>query len=52
MNCDIEAVKNGKVEKFLKTLEENGISLKEPPQFRPYRPWDVDRPEKPWEVQE
>lgn len=52
MRCDIEPTPNGKVDKFLKTLEASGISLTEPERFQPHRPWDMDRPEKPWEVTE
>lgn len=50
MRSDVKAVPDGKVEKFLKTLEENGIVLEEPARVKPIRPWDVNRPEKPWEV--
>ncbi|XP_018336394.1 39S ribosomal protein L18, mitochondrial-like [Agrilus planipennis] len=42
--------KEGKVALLLKALEESGISLTEPVQFQPYRPWDQHRPEKPWDV--
>lgn len=52
MRSDIKGVPNGKVEKFLTTLEESGIALKEPERVKPVRPWDIDRPEKPWEVTE
>lgn len=52
MRCDIECQPNGKIDSFLKTLESCGISLAEPIRFKPHRPWDVDRPEKPWEVTE
>lgn len=40
----------GKVAAFLKTLEENGVTLSESPQYKPSRPWDLTREEKPWEV--
>ncbi|CAH1110182.1 unnamed protein product [Psylliodes chrysocephalus] len=43
---------NDKVSLFLKAVEEGGVSLTEPPQYKPSRPWDIDRPEKPWEVTE
>lgn len=46
----IEAEEGTKTKEFLKTLESNGICLKEPERFKPARPWDVSRPEKPWEV--
>ncbi|XP_045465356.1 39S ribosomal protein L18, mitochondrial [Harmonia axyridis] len=53
MSCFME-VKNpdGKLANFLKYFEESGIVLKEPPQFKPARPWDQLRPEKPWDVLE
>ncbi|KAI4454550.1 39s ribosomal protein l18 mitochondrial [Holotrichia oblita] len=41
---------DGKIAAFLKTLEENGLTLTEPPQFKPAQPWDLQREEKPWEV--
>ena len=50
MRCDIVPVPNGKVEKFIKIVEENGIVLKEPDRIKPIKPWDKTRPEKPWEV--
>lgn len=51
--CDIEPTNpDGKVAGFLKTLEESGLTLSEPAQFKPIRPWDLDRPEKPWEITE
>ncbi|KAJ9585772.1 hypothetical protein L9F63_002409 [Diploptera punctata] len=40
----------GKVDAFLKTLEENGLALSEPSRFKPYTPWDWKREEKPWEI--
>lgn len=50
LECFIKADEGTKTDRFLKTLEENGISLKESERFLPARPWDLDRPEKPWEV--
>ncbi|XP_023014769.2 mitochondrial ribosomal protein L18 [Leptinotarsa decemlineata] len=51
LSCFIEPpTPDGKVALFLKALEEGGICLKEPPQYKPSRPWDLERPEKPWEV--
>jgi large subunit ribosomal protein L18 len=41
-----------KVEAFLSCMEEGGVTLSEPPRFQPHRPWNLDRPEKPWEVTE
>lgn len=46
----IQAEKGTKTDQFLKTLEEHGVCLKESKRFEPARPWDIDRPEKPWEV--
>lgn len=46
----IKADKGTKTDQFLRTLEASGIGLKESEQFLPARPWDIDRPEKPWEV--
>nr|CAI5835193.1 unnamed protein product [Callosobruchus analis] len=43
---------DGKVAQFLKAVEDGGVLLKEPPQYKPSRPWDQFRPEKPWEVVE
>lgn len=42
----------GKVALFLKALQDGGVVLKEPEQFKGYTPWDNVRPEKPWEVTE
>ncbi|KAJ8954199.1 hypothetical protein NQ318_005794 [Aromia moschata] len=51
ISCDIAAPRpDGKVALFLKAVEDGGVSLKEPPQYKPSRPWDQERPEKPWEV--
>ncbi|CAH1118495.1 unnamed protein product [Phaedon cochleariae] len=53
MSCYIDAPNpNGKVALFLKAVEDGGVCLKEPTQFKPIRPWDLERPEKPWEVTE
>lgn len=41
---------DGKVALFLKALEDGGVKLEEPPQFKVARPWDQYRPEKPWDV--
>ncbi|ENN71560.1 39S ribosomal protein L18, mitochondrial-like [Dendroctonus ponderosae] len=41
-----------KVALFLKALQESGVELKEPPQYKAPYPWDQHRPEKPWEVVE
>ena len=52
MLSTVKSTPNGKVDKFIKTLETSGVSLTEPERFKPHRPWDMDRPEKPWEVSE
>lgn len=52
MACNIEPVAGGKVEKFLKTLEENGVKLQEPERYVAPLPWDALRHEIPWEVLE
>lgn len=52
MVCNVEAVAGGKLDKFLKTVEENGVVLKEPPRYYKPKPWDAERPEKPWEILE
>lgn len=35
MYCDVEGTDGGKIEAFLKTLEENGITLSEPERIKP-----------------
>lgn len=50
MMCTIKAPENSKTEKFLKTLQDEGVRLEEPDQYKPDRPWNLTRPEKPWEV--
>lgn len=52
MLCTINATPNGKLEKFLKTLENEGVRLEEAEQYKPDRPWNLHRAEKPWEVAE
>ncbi|CAD7086993.1 unnamed protein product [Hermetia illucens] len=52
MRCDITPNPNSKLDKFLRTLEENGLKLSEPERFEAPRPWNRHRPEKPWEVTE
>lgn len=52
MRCDLQPKPNGKVDKFLETLTSCGIKLEEPERLKPARPWDMERPEKPWEVTE
>uniref|UniRef100_A0A6M2DS71 Large ribosomal subunit protein uL18m n=1 Tax=Xenopsylla cheopis TaxID=163159 RepID=A0A6M2DS71_XENCH len=52
MYCDLQAAPNGKIDKFLKSVEAGGVILQEPSRFKKAQPWDADRPEKPWEVTE
>ncbi|GBP03245.1 39S ribosomal protein L18, mitochondrial [Eumeta japonica] len=52
MACNIEATAGGKLDQFLKTMEENGVVLKEPARYFQPKPWDAERPDKPWEVLE
>lgn len=52
MVCSIKSVPEGKIDKFLNILKENGVRLTESERFMPQRPWDMDRPEKPWEVED
>lgn len=42
----------GKVALFLKALQDSGVVLQEPEQYKKPRPWDQHREEKPWEVTE
>lgn len=41
---------NGKLDKFIRTLESNGVCLTEPERYVPMTPLNMERPEKPWEV--
>ena len=52
MRCDITGTSDGKIGKFLETLKEGGVVLSEPERFLPHRPWDAERPEKPWDITE
>ncbi|XP_037050019.1 39S ribosomal protein L18, mitochondrial [Bradysia coprophila] len=52
MSSTISGTPDGKVDKFLKTLEKEGVRLEEAEQYKPDRPWNIHRPEKPWEVTE
>nr|ADP21469.1 mitochondrial ribosomal protein L17 [Antheraea yamamai] len=52
MYCDINPQKGGKVDKFLTEVVNGGIRLEEPEVYRKPNPWDMFRPEKPWEVTE
>ncbi|CAG9767581.1 unnamed protein product [Ceutorhynchus assimilis] len=52
ISCDLEPKEDSKVALFLKALEDSGVQLKEPTQFKAIYPWHYERPEKPWEVVE
>ncbi|XP_015522267.1 large ribosomal subunit protein uL18m [Neodiprion pinetum] len=49
VSCHIEVTKGGKMEAFIKELENGGIELKEPTRYKKPNPWDQHRPEKPWD---
>ncbi|XP_017785156.1 PREDICTED: 39S ribosomal protein L18, mitochondrial [Nicrophorus vespilloides] len=52
LHSDIETKNpDGKVALFLNALQESGITLKEPIQYKKPRAWDQERPEKSWEIQ-
>ncbi|XP_015122154.1 39S ribosomal protein L18, mitochondrial [Diachasma alloeum] len=42
--------KGGKIDLLLSKLEEGGVALVEPPVYKNPHPWDLERPEKPWDV--
>lgn len=46
------SIQDGKVDLFLKALEDGGVCLKESEQYKHPAPWDKLRPEKPWEITE
>lgn len=50
MYCDIKPTKGGKVEKFLNEVVLGGVKLEEPDVYKKPNPWDMHRPEKPWDV--
>lgn len=52
MVCSIKSAPEGKVDKFLNVLKENGVRLTESERFTAHRPWNMSRDEKPWEVEE
>ncbi|CAH0549789.1 unnamed protein product [Brassicogethes aeneus] len=53
IRCDIKPRNSdGKVALFLKAVQDSGIKLEEATQYKPARPWDQYRQEKPWEVTE
>lgn len=49
MYSDVKDEAQSKERLFLESLLEAGISLSEPSQYKTVKPWDQDRPEKPWE---
>lgn len=50
MYCDIKPVAGGKVEKFLNEVTKGGVRLEEADRYVKPNPWDMERPEKPWEI--
>lgn len=50
IRCDIKPSQEGKVSEFIKALQQSGVCLEEPSQYKPPQPWDMHRPEKPWEI--
>ncbi|EDW47624.1 39S ribosomal protein L18, mitochondrial [Drosophila sechellia] len=52
MTCNVEAVPGSKLQKLLKTIQDNGVSFTEPSRLPNEQPWDEKRHEKPWEVSE
>lgn len=46
----IQPPADGKLDKFIRTLEEGGVCLQEPPRYVPHQPLNMKREEKPWEV--
>ncbi|XP_066597420.1 large ribosomal subunit protein uL18m [Prorops nasuta] len=51
-SCFLEPVKGGKLEALIEELIKCGLTLEEPPRYFHPNPWDSERPEKPWEVNE
>ncbi|VVC97787.1 39S ribosomal protein L18, mitochondrial [Leptidea sinapis] len=52
MYYDKQPLEGGKIHNFLKEIEKGGIRLQEPEVFKKAQPWDMHRPEKPWDVTE
>ncbi|XP_049879202.1 39S ribosomal protein L18, mitochondrial [Pectinophora gossypiella] len=52
MYSDLTPIKGGKLEKFLDEIVNGGIKLEEMEVYKKPNPWDMHRPEKPWEVTE
>lgn len=51
MLCDIDAPPGGKVEHFLKELEDGGVILSEAEQYIKNHSYDTHRMVKPWDIQ-
>lgn len=49
---DPKQIQCNKYNLILQELGKNGIILTEPPRFKKANPWDLERPDKPWEVLE
>lgn len=49
ITCFLDAPEGGKMYAFIKELEKGGVQLKEPARYKNPHPWDLDRPEKPWD---
>ncbi|XP_072934223.1 large ribosomal subunit protein uL18m [Epargyreus clarus] len=52
MYCDMKPKEGSKVELFLNEVVKGGVRLQEMDVFKKAQPWDMLRPEKPWEVTE
>ncbi|XP_030376393.1 39S ribosomal protein L18, mitochondrial [Scaptodrosophila lebanonensis] len=52
MTCNVQSVPGSKLDKLIKTVQENGVSFEEPERWKNPEPWDAYRHEKPWEVSE
>lgn len=51
MLCDIEATPGGKVDHFLKEVENGGVILSEAERYIKSYPYDQLRMEKPWLIE-
>ncbi|XP_031329970.1 39S ribosomal protein L18, mitochondrial [Photinus pyralis] len=51
--CDLESEhNNSKIAKFLNVLQDFGLKLSEPEQYKTILPWTRERPPKPWDITE
>ncbi|KAM3963906.1 mitochondrial ribosomal protein L18 [Aphomia sociella] len=48
--CNINPSAEGKVKKFLDEVVKGGVKLEESDVYKKPNPWDLHRPEKPWEI--